>query len=133
MIVCFTTSQDGWAGIRNGNLINKPSGDSTPKWHATLMEGYDLEAGYAICKNSWGDSAPRFDLQFAALHDFYCVQVYYTRKSVAGKQWKEIIPQIEKFKNVLEGRPVKCVWLDEAAGVYHLSIFASAFRRDAAH
>jgi hypothetical protein len=84
------------------------------------MEGYDLKKGYAICKNSWGDlvPAPRFNLRLAALHDFYCIHVYYTRASVAGKQWQEIIPQMEEFTGELDGHEIKCAWLDEQAAIY---------------
>jgi hypothetical protein len=120
VIVSFTTSWDGWARIIAGSLLDKPSGDATGVRHATLIEGYDLEKGYAICKNSWGDSGVkgRFNLRLAALHDFYCIHVYYTRHSVAGKQWREIIPRMEKFTGELDGQPINCAWLDEEAAKY---------------
>jgi hypothetical protein len=54
-------------------------------------------------------SLHEINLRLAVLHNFYCIHVYYTRTSVAGNQWKEIIPQMEKIRGVLDGKLVNSV------------------------
>ena len=50
IILNFTTSKEGWKDVANGSLMKKVCGFQTETWHASLMEGYDLEND--CCKSS---------------------------------------------------------------------------------
>lgn len=86
VIVCFSTSQNGWENITAGSLKYFPYGQADG-WHAALVEGYDFSSYAMICKNSWGGrtASPRFYLLSSALHDYYFIQVYFTLSSIQGK------------------------------------------------
>lgn len=97
VIICFTTSDAGWKEIAKGKLLSKPSGP-TDGWHATLVEGYDMDRNDAICKNSWGDAGttmPRFHLRFSALHDFYITKVFFLIANLPKS--------LPAFKSVIRG------------------------------
>jgi hypothetical protein len=120
VVICFTTSQEGWESIARGELLKRPSGAANG-WHATLMEGYDLENGWTVAKNTWGDrrAAPRFALGLGALHNWYVIRVFFTLESIRGKITKILPPpMMERFIGTLYGRPIHCAWMDELTATY---------------
>jgi hypothetical protein len=86
------------------------------------MEGYDLDFGCTMAKNSWGDNGvtePRFALNLDALHDWYVTRVFFTVDSIRGKTTKKLPPpRMERFVARLEGRPIHCAWMDELTATY---------------
>ena len=131
IIISFTTSKQGYRAIANGSLTEFPGGP-TDGWHATLLEGYDLDQDLCICKNSWGkfDEAhqngahERFDLDIGALHDFEIVKVYWTLNSIQGKTIQPYKENMEKFKGELKGKTIDCAWMDEVTACYNTDYVA---------
>ena len=119
VILCFTTSDEGWQAVANGSLTKLPKGESNG-WHATLIEGYDFEKDLFICKNSWGiqTAQDRFNVSIEALHDFYFVSVYWTIQSIQGKTIKQFNPKMKKFKGKFNGKPIDCAWMDQTTATY---------------
>lgn len=119
VIVSFTTSRSGWINVANGELLWFPGGGSAG-WHATLVEGYDLDKDCMVCKNSWGDKRAhaRFDLTESAMHDYYFVRVYFTTESIRGKTTKDFPLRIVKFKGNLDGKEIDCASMDETNAIY---------------
>ena len=108
-ILCFSTSQKGWEAVAKGSLTERPDGESDG-WHAVLMEGYDFDKGFYVCKNSWGiyTAADRFDVDLKALHGFYFVKVYWTLDSIEGKTIKQFYLKMDKFTGTLNGERIEC-------------------------
>lgn len=115
VIVTFSTSQEGWANVRNGGLLEKAPGEATGL-HSTLIEGYNFRKDCCICKNSWGDEdgyKPRFLFRFRAAHDFYTTLVYYTNPSVEGKVLRSRPCNISRrFTADVEGQSISAAYMD---------------------
>lgn len=81
-IVCFTTSQEGWKAVADGELLECPPGKSEG-WHSCVVEGYDFDKDCLICKNSWRNEkeSPRFLFNPQAATDCYAILVSKTPKN----------------------------------------------------
>ena len=119
VIVSFSTSDEGWDCVANGSLLEFPGGISHG-WHASIVDGYDLEKDCAILKNSWGgeSASPRFDFTASAAHDVQITRVYFTVESIKGKTNKVFIPRLIKCKEILEDHEIECAWMDEETAQY---------------
>ena len=111
-IACFSTSSDGWTHVSRGELLKYPGG-LEKGFHASLVEGYDIEKDCYICKNSWGNvtARPRFLFTKSAAHSCSFVKVYFTLDSIKGKTEKIFNPKIRKCKGILDGKEIDCAWL----------------------
>lgn len=122
VIVDICTSEDGWQSIANGSFFEKPADIRIPSdiWRSSLVEGYDLEKDCAICKNLWcGDTAsPSFDFWSYAAHDVRITSVYFTLASINGKTKETYTERIQEEESVLEGKKIKCAWMDELTAMY---------------
>lgn len=121
VVITFSTSEQGWRDVAKGSLIRKPWGRATKEWHVALIETYNLDKDWCVCKNSWGDrtAKPRFNLRTSALHDFYITRVYYTLNSIAGKTKREFCPQYFETRTVrLKGQRIKQVCMDRTTAMY---------------
>ena len=76
-ILVFTTSNEGWGKICNGELIRKPNGNSE-RWQATLVVGYNYQKDCYMCKGLWDSpmAAPCFNFKKCAAHEYYFITLY---------------------------------------------------------
>lgn len=118
VIVCFTTSKEGWDSVSNGSLLKRPQGDPY-EWHATLVEGYDFNKDCMICKNSWAKTgAARFDLNQFMTDDYYFIRVYTDEDNIDGKTRSSFRPNLKKFTGKWNNNDIECAWMDETAALY---------------
>ena len=131
IILCFTTSPEGYEAIASGKLIKLPNGEPESEGHAVLVEGYDFNNDTCICKNSWGKSYlthQRFDIKISALHAYYFYQVFWTLDSI-DPRLLNVHFNINEFQGKLCGKPIKCAWMDQTAADY-CSDYVSEYRPD---
>jgi hypothetical protein len=77
VFVTFTTNEIGWKNVSKGHLLEKPPGEPNG-WNVVLVEAYDYENDYSICKKFWGDlAASRINLKLSATHGFYVHKVFF--------------------------------------------------------
>lgn len=116
-ILCFTTNEEGWKNVVNGQLLTKPisSKKDDQDWLSVIVEGYDFDRDCYICKNSWGGetASPRFLFSKSAANDFFFIKV-----SLSEKVTKKMKPRLEKFKGSLYGSSIDCAWMDEDTAVF---------------
>lgn len=135
IIICFSTTKEGWQKVAAGSLLKKPSGESEGR-HACLAESYNLENSYITMKNSWGmrdmsDSSPtkdRFITRWNCLHSPHYIHVYFTSNSIKGKGYP--IPMFRFSKKIpyppdgvifQSGDPIpkmECIFMNELAAIY---------------
>lgn len=119
-IVMFSTSEEGWKNVANGNIVFRANGPKTEDSHSSIIEGYDLEHDTYICKNSWGGKTakPRFELSKTGPHKCKFCRVYFTLDSIRGKTNKMFQPKMEKFIGQLNGKKINCAWMDLITATY---------------
>jgi hypothetical protein len=121
VVVSFATSSRGWEMVAKGALLSRAPGEEDDDWHAVLEENFDLENDWGIGKNSWGHkngTCERFKFRFEAFHDFEVVKVFFTLASITGKTNNTYRSQMERFKGVLDGKPIDCAYMDEVTAYY---------------
>ena len=124
-IACFSTTSEGWEKVIKGELIQRPTDESNPTEDghlSVLVEGYDLENDYLICKNWWSQqkATPRFNFRISAATECYFIRVYSTAESTleaTGKKLK-LIQNLETFDGSLNGKNISCAWMDEKTAQY---------------
>ena len=122
-VLTFQTNQRGFQAIENGSLSQLPSEEGgdyilNGKKHAVMIEGYDFGTEMFICKNSWEQAAPRFELKFEALNMYSVTKVFWTNESIQGKTLMTLQPKIAPFQGRLNGEVINCAWMDKDTACY---------------
>ena len=117
VILCFSTTKEGYKSIANGSLTKKPSGIPSGR-HSVLIEGYDFENDLCICKNSWGidTASDRFKVNIGALHNCQFIRVFWTLRSIDPRLKQDF--KIKPFKGQLKGKAIDSAWMSLDAAKY---------------
>lgn len=105
--------------VGSGNFLTKAEGHEDG-FHAALVEGYNFEKRYFICKNSWGNKTAEFRFNFVKKAAHWCkfIHVYFTMDSIRGKISKRFIPNMKKCIGKLNGETIDCAIMDKKTAFY---------------